>query len=114
MLLSQHHPLYEPMHALTQRTALALAFTSLAMLKLSSASAFLQPSSASHIFNPDRGSCPKRTLIPVAMSANNEENLLESMSKACSDTLGREVKLETSRGGGASGGGTKHEFYSLF
>lgn len=33
------------------------------------------------------------------------ETLLDSMSKACTESLGREVNLQPARGGGASGGG---------
>ena len=109
------------MPAVTQTIALTLTFSCLAMSKLPSASGFLQPSSlCPRSFNPARAagsgtsscqkniiSCQKRTITSFAMSTTyNGENLLESMSRACSDALGREVNLETSRGGGASGGGT--------
>lgn len=39
------------------------------------------------------------------MTTYTGETLLDSMSKACTESLGREVKLEPARGGGASGGG---------
>mmetsp|Transcript_19226 Transcript_19226/g.29148 ORF Transcript_19226/g.29148 Transcript_19226/m.29148 type:complete len:372 (-) Transcript_19226:66-1181(-) len=102
------------MPAVTQTIALTLTLSCLVIFKLPSASAFLKPSSAPNSFSPARAgssqqltSCLKRTITPFAMSTStyNGENLLESMSRACSDTLGREVNLETSRGGGASGGG---------
>ena len=41
----------------------------------------------------------------LAMSFFKGETLLDSMSEACSESLGREVLLEPARGGGASGGG---------
>lgn len=56
--------------------------------------AFIQANSRKAIFQAS-----------LSMTTYTEETLLESMSKACTASLGKEVNLKPARGGGASGGG---------
>ena len=74
---------------------LMVSMSVVASVRIQPTSAFFCPSVSRRI-----------NLSSLSMSTvYSGETLLDSMSKACTEALGREIKFQPARGGGASGGG---------